>query len=289
MPGNDRRSALAAGRRVVIAVLMLATFSAAGRPVATGLQPRIAQALAAEGITGAVWGLDDGSSTTFGAAGLAAAGRPMTPDARVHVGSIAKAVLATGVLRLATEGRLDLDARVDAVVPGVAFDNPWHATHPVRVRHLLDHTAGLDDMRLSQLFSLQARADLPLAEALAVGRPLRVRSRPGSRFSYSNTGYALLGQLIEVVTGQRYERYLEHALLAPLCATARSRTPRRSAPRPTRGWRWATSKAARRMRRCRSACARPRSSPPRPPTCCASRASSSATGASTAPRSSSPR
>lgn len=217
MPGSDRRNAVAAGSRVVAAaLLMLAALAASARPAGDGLQPRIAQALAEEGITGAVWGLDGGASTTFGAAGLAAAGRPMTPDARVHVGSISKAVLATGVLRLATEGRLDLDAAVADVVPGMAFDNPWQATHPVRVRHLLDHTAGLDDMRLSQLFSLQARADMPLAEALAVGSPLRVRSRPGSRFSYSNTGYALLGQVIEGVTGQHYERYLDDELLAPL-------------------------------------------------------------------------
>lgn len=197
-------------------VLLLTTGMAMPCLAAAGLQARVDRAIAEEGIAGAVWALDDATSVQPGAAGLAAKGRPMRVDARMHVGSIAKALLATGVLRLATEGRLDLDAPVADLVPGVAFDNPWQAAQPVRVRHLLDHTAGLDDMRLSQILSLRAHPDMPLAEALAVDSPLGVRSRPGSRFSYSNTGYALLGRVIESVTKQRYELYLDEAVLMPL-------------------------------------------------------------------------
>lgn len=176
----------------------------------------IAEAIAAEGITGAVWGtLADGAERTH-AAGLARQHVPMRPGHRVQVGSIAKLVLATGVLRLVSEGRLSLDAPVATLLPGLALDNPWSASDPVRLRHLLDHTAGLDDMRLSQLFSLRATAEMPLDRASDIGRPLAVRSRPGTRFSYSNTGYALLGRIIERTTGQRYERYLDSRVLAPL-------------------------------------------------------------------------
>lgn len=200
--------------RVRLALLLLLMLVAC--PAAAGLQERIATALAEEGITGAVWALDDGMTTHAGSAGFAAHGRRMRADARVHVGSIAKAVLATGVLRLASEGRLDLDAPVTDLLPKLVLDNPWAAKEPVRVRHLLDHTSGLDDMRLSQFFSLQATPDMPLASATDIGGPLRIRTRPGSRFSYSNTGYALLGRVIEAVTGQRYEHYLDTALLVPL-------------------------------------------------------------------------
>lgn len=203
------------GRRIARVVLFLLLILAAC-PAIAGLQARIETALAEEGITGAVWALDDGATTHADSAGLAARGRRMPADARVHVGSIAKAVLATGVLRLASEGRLDLDAPVSDVLPDLVFDNPWAADEPVRVRHLLDHTSGLDDMRLSQFFSLRATPDMPLAKAIDSGGPLRVRTRPGSRFSYSNTGYALLGRVIEAVTGQRYERYLDTSLLVPL-------------------------------------------------------------------------
>ena len=57
---------------------------------------------------------------------------------------------------------------------------------------------------------------MPLTEALDIGRPLLVRSLPGTRFSYSNTGYALLWIVIERVTGQRYETWLDEQLLVPL-------------------------------------------------------------------------
>ena len=196
--------------------LMLLLLMLMACPAQAALQSRIETVLAEAGITGAVWGLDDGATMHTAAAGLADQNRAMQADTRVHVGSIAKAVLATGVLHLASEGRLDLDAPVSELVPDLALDNPWASEAPVRVRHLLDHTAGLDDMRLSQFFSLTATPDMPLAEALDIRRPLLIRTRPGSRYSYSNTSYALLGRVIEEVTGQRYESWLDRELLAPL-------------------------------------------------------------------------
>ncbi len=198
-------------------VLALAALLAPAWSDASELKADIARALEANGITGAVWAtLDEHGDIRAEAAGLAAAQRAMSPDDRVQVGSIAKMMLATGVLRLVSQGRVSLDTPAADLVPGLAFDNPWQKTDPVRLRHLLDHTAGLDDMRLGQFFSLTGTPDTPLAQAAGSGQPLRVRSRPGSRFSYSNTGYALVGRVIEQVTGQRYETYLNEHLLGPL-------------------------------------------------------------------------
>jgi CubicO group peptidase (beta-lactamase class C family) len=181
--------------------------------------PDLAQQVAAlvkeQGLHGAVW-------TTLDAQGAAGSsdvrtGKPMRVDDRVHVGSIAKTVLAAGILRLASERRLSLDTPVATLLPGMPFDNPWRASDPVRIRHLLDHTAGLDDAHLRQVFSMEARADTPLAAAFSEGSGLlRIRHRPGARFSYSNMGYTLLGMVVEAVTRQRYERYLDAHLLAPL-------------------------------------------------------------------------
>jgi CubicO group peptidase (beta-lactamase class C family) len=84
------------------------------------------------------------------------------------------------------------------------------------VRHLLDHTGGLDDVRLWQVFTTRGDPDSPLASSLGAQQVITVRHRPGARFSYSNTGYLLLGMLIERVTGVRYEEWLDEALLAPL-------------------------------------------------------------------------
>jgi CubicO group peptidase (beta-lactamase class C family) len=195
----------------LLALLLIAAPLQAAPPVA----PEIARLLREQGLQGAVWTTLDSQ----GAAGVrdARTGAPMRVDQRVHVGSIAKTVLAVGILRLVTERRLLLDAPVATLLPGIRLANPWESTDPVRIRHLLDHTAGLDDVHLWHVFSLRADAQTPLAAAFPSGsRVLRVRQRPGTRFSYSNLSYTLLGMVIEAVTGQPYEIYLDAALLAPL-------------------------------------------------------------------------
>ncbi|UTA55207.1 beta-lactamase family protein [Lysobacter soli] len=185
---------------------------------AAALHDTMAQQLTSQGLQGAVWStLVDGSVAT-GAAGTrdARTGKPMQASDRVHVGSVAKTLLATGVLRLVTQGKLALDTPVAPLLPEIEFDNPWASTDPIRIRHLLDHTAGLDDVRFSQAFTLAPREDTPLRDAFDGRGPLRVRSRPGARHSYSNTSYTLLGMVVERITGTRYETYLDAYLLAPL-------------------------------------------------------------------------
>jgi CubicO group peptidase (beta-lactamase class C family) len=133
----------------------------------------------------------------------------------VHVGSVPKTLIATGVLVLVTERRLALDTHVRELLPELRVDKSWNADAPLRVRHLLDYTGGLDDVRLWQVFTTRGDPDSPRASSL--GAPLiTVRHRPGARFSHSNTGYLLLGMLIERVTGVRYETWLDELLMAPL-------------------------------------------------------------------------
>ena len=118
------------------------------------------------------------------------------------------------------QDRVDLDVPVARYLPDVPVENRWEPESPLRVRHLLDHTGSLDDARMWQVFSLRANSDAPLLDGLThPGGPLRLRYRPGERFSYSNTEYLLLGILIETVTGTRYERWLDAELLAPLGMT----------------------------------------------------------------------
>lgn len=141
----------------------------------------------------------------------------MRAGTRVHVGSVAKTVVATGVLRLVTQGRLDLDAPIREVLPDLDVSNPWEGEAEVTIRHLLDHTSGFEDARLWQMFSERPKADTPLIAAFPnPAKLLRVRTLPGARFSYSNMGYGLLGMIIEEATGERYERFLDADLLVPL-------------------------------------------------------------------------
>jgi len=145
------------------------------------LTASIEAALVEEGLVGATWALVTPEGTTIGAAGLndASRQRAMLPDDRVQVGSVAKTLVATGVLALVTQGRVDLDAPVARYLPEVPIENRWESDAPLRDG--LTHPGGT----------------------------LRLRHRPGERFSYSNTGYLLLGMLIETVTGTRYERWLD--------------------------------------------------------------------------------
>ena len=173
-----------------------------------------------EGLTGIVWSLvHDNGEITSGSAGVRdnRTGDGFAPDTRVHVGSLTKALLATGILRLATEGQIDLDAPVLHYLTNLFPDDPPAGFRGVTVRHLLDHTGGLNDAHMWQLFSERADPDAPLVAAFPdPASQLRVRSRPGSRFSYSNMGYTLLGMIIESVVGERYETYLDEQLLLPL-------------------------------------------------------------------------
>ena len=180
---------------------------------------QVHKALRLEGMTGIVWGTVDGDTIVTRAQGVSnnLTGVAMRSDDQVHSGSIAKTIMALGVLRLVSEGRLRLDEPVERILPSVKFDNPWASTDPITIRHLLDHTAGLEDARLWHIFSARTRPDDPLQQTLLKDRSiLKARTRPGETFSYSNFGYSLLGMIVERVTRSRYEDYLNRNILAQL-------------------------------------------------------------------------
>ena len=181
-------------------------------------QAQMAALLQQEQLTGVVWSTVTPAGISTGAAGIADSEQQtvMRPDHKVQVGSIAKTLIAVGILRLVSEGKLSLDSPLSSVLPEIALDNLWASEQPVLLRHLLDHTSGLDDARLWQVFSLRATPDSPLRQAFKPGAAMRLRSKPGSRLSYSNMGYTLLGMVIEKVSGEHYEQYLDTHLLQPL-------------------------------------------------------------------------
>lgn len=175
--------------------------------------------LAREGLTGVVWSITDGDRVELGARGTAdaARGAPLRADARVHVGSIAKTIVALAILRRVSQGLLDLDTPVQALLPDLPIDNPWAATHPLRLRHLLDMTGGLDDVRLWQVFSARTEPDVALDDVLRRDRTvLRLRTPPGSRFSYSNVSFTLAARVLEANVGERYETWIAREVLRPL-------------------------------------------------------------------------
>ena len=186
----------------------------------TSLKQSIRDELNKQKLTGAVWATvsPDGEIHT-NCAGFKnfETKTQLKKTDKVQVGSITKTVLAAGILRLATEGKLKLDYPVSDYIPNVPIDNPWQEKCPVTVRHLLDHTSGLGDIRLWHFFSTSSTPDTELA-AFYKQNPsvLTIQAKPGTMFSYSNMGYTLLGMIIKAITKQRYEIYLDENLLKPL-------------------------------------------------------------------------
>jgi CubicO group peptidase (beta-lactamase class C family) len=206
-------------------VVVCSTVAAAEAPPRTidDLRARISGILLREQVPGAGIALVDGDQILWaGGVGVAdrATGRPVTGDTLFRVGSITKSFVALALVQLAEQGRIDLGAPVAALAPELAIGNRWAAEQPITVAHLLEHTAGFDDMRPNETYAPLAAEAMPLAQVLARNPASRVaRWRPGSRFSYANPGYTVAAYLIEKVTGRPYEDVLARALLAPLGMT----------------------------------------------------------------------
>ncbi len=161
-----------------------------------------------------------GPDSTVWSAGLGLADReedePVTPHTLFRVGSTTKTFVALGLMRLVGEGKVSLDDPVREIAPELPIHNPWAETDPVRVVHLLEHTAGLDDMHFKELFNTNGTNLSPLDGLTARMDRREVRWRPGTRHSYSNPGYAMAGHLIEKITGRPFDDYLKSTLLDSL-------------------------------------------------------------------------
>lgn len=129
-------------------------------------------------------------------------------------GSVSKLVTATAVMQLVERGDVDLDTPVaeyvDIPVPD-AFDEP------VTLRHLLTHTAGFEE-RVGGLIGPEG-TDVDLRATLATDPPEQVY-RPGTVPAYSNYGNALAGYVVEQVSGERFEEYVQRHVLDPAGMTS---------------------------------------------------------------------
>jgi len=145
-----------------------------------------------------------------------AANQPATADTLFRIGSVSKAFAALAALQLQEEGKLKLTDTVKQWVPDVAFVNPWEATNPLRLVHLMEHTSGFDDLHLRD-YALNDPTPITLKDALAYSASSRVcRWPPGSRMAYCNSGPAVLAAVIEKVTGERFEDYVQEHFFNPL-------------------------------------------------------------------------
>lgn len=140
---------------------------------------------------------------------------PITPDTVFHLGSVGKQFTAMAVMILSERGDVNLDSPIIAYLPELSW-----ADDGVTVRSLLHHTSGImgyDDS--DELYdALSVSADMPgnsdLIRVLAENGSML--TEPGETFNYSNTGYDVLGAMIERVSGQTYAEFMNDKVFAPL-------------------------------------------------------------------------
>ncbi len=139
----------------------------------------------------------------------------ITPETIFHLGSVGKQFTAMGVLILVEQGQIDLDDPISDYIPELDWMDSG-----VTVRRLLHHTSGVmghDDS--DEIYdALFEASDTPGNEDVirALSQSQEMLSAPGAEFYYSNTGYDLLGSLIERVSGQSYARFMDANVFAPL-------------------------------------------------------------------------
>lgn len=142
-----------------------------------------------------------------------------TDSTLFRIGSTSKAFVALTAQALVREGKLSLDQPLAKALPGFYFRNPWEATDPVRIVHLLEHTSGFDDNSL-QSYANNDPTPITLARGLALDSATRVsRWRPGTRFSYCNTGPAIVALIIERIEGKPFEQVVQERWFTPIGMT----------------------------------------------------------------------
>ena len=141
-------------------------------------------------------------------------GRATTVDSLFQIGSITKTWTATVVMQLIEEGKIELDQRVKDILPNFKLSTD-DLTDNVTIRHLLNHTSGLD----GDVFIDTGRGDDCLDKFMTVLEDAIQLFPVGAGWSYCNTGFSILGRVIEVVTGQVWDAAMRERLFTPLGLT----------------------------------------------------------------------
>ncbi|MFD7665003.1 serine hydrolase domain-containing protein [Streptomyces sp. NPDC059788] len=150
---------------------------------------------------------------------------PIGEDTVFRIASISKTCTAIAVMQLWERGLVDLDAPAANYLGAYPLTPAEPGFRPATLRHLLTHTAGIGELR-SAVDLLRPNA----GEGVRLGRPLpslaeyyrhglRIEAEPGTRWTYANHGFATLGQVVEEVSGERFDHYLREHVFTPLGMT----------------------------------------------------------------------
>jgi CubicO group peptidase (beta-lactamase class C family) len=165
----------------------------------------------------------------FDALGMAdiEAGHAMQKDTIFQIMSMTKPFTAVGIMMLAEEGKLALRDPVEQYLPefhnqhvavnvGPASARLGVPDHPITIRDLMTHTAGIQDFAPAAIHDYPQLMNVPLDEVVRQLAAQPLLFQPGTQWSYSSPGIEILGRLIEVCSGQKYEDFIASRILRPL-------------------------------------------------------------------------
>lgn len=141
---------------------------------------------------------------------------PNSADTKFRIGSVTKQFTATLILQLVEEGKIKLDGKLTEYLP----DYRKETGDKVTIHQLLNHTSGIPSYTgLPTFFAEVSRDPYSVTDFVKKFASGDLEFEPGSKFSYNNSGYFLLGAIIEKVTGKSYEAVLKERILDPLGMT----------------------------------------------------------------------
>jgi len=206
-------------KHVAVAAALLAATAAPALAVPPDFRAKADAALAAswpaDAPGAAVIVTEHGETVYEAGRGLAdvEARTPITPQTVFRIGSITKQFTAAIILQLAQEGRLSLDDPLSRFLP----DYPQPGASAT-VRQLLNHTGGMQSYTGIPGWMVEENTNRPYTtdQLIAVFRDLPAPSRPGEQWAYNNSGYVLLGAIIERVTGMPWHQAVQERIARPL-------------------------------------------------------------------------
>lgn len=138
---------------------------------------------------------------------------PATPETPYRMGSIAKVITASAAMRMAEDGRMDIDQPLSRYLPGFSIKSRFDSTSPVTPRNIMTHHSGLPSNYLKGMTNNNPPYFATLVDVV---KDEYAAYPPNYIFAYSNLGVTLLGAAIEKQSGQSYANYVERSLFQPL-------------------------------------------------------------------------
>jgi CubicO group peptidase (beta-lactamase class C family) len=190
--------------------------SGAATRLVTELEPQINEAISKGRVPGMAIGVvKDGKLIYAKGFGVSKLGEttPVTSRSLFHMASVTKTFVATAIMQLVEQGKIDLDAPVTKYLPYFKLNDARYTQ--IKIRHMLSHTSGIPDVT-------DYHWDKPEYDEGALERFTRSFAgqklifNPGEKFAYSNAAYEMLGDVIAKVSGESFEDYVQHHILTPI-------------------------------------------------------------------------